>query len=95
MTITIRLIGMLQVSTEITWKELQIIGKYTFVDEWRYVTGKYEISVEDIVYQTNTPLSKNTELYPLSVPNSAVSYKTFRTNFTGHHSIAEEFSATR
>jgi len=86
---------MLQVSTEITWKELQIIGKYTFVDEWRYVTGKYEILIEDVVYQTNTPLSKNTELYPSSVPNSAVSYGTFRTNFTGHYSIPEELSATR
>ncbi|KAF0772985.1 Uncharacterized protein FWK35_00002279 [Aphis craccivora] len=84
-----------QVSTEITWKELQIIGKYTFVDEWRYVTGKYEILIEDVVYQTNTPLSKNTELYPSSVPNSAVSYGTFRTNFTGHYSIPEELSATR
>jgi len=86
---------MLQVTTKITWKELQIVGKYTFVDEWKYVTGNYQIFVEDVVYQANTPLSKNAEMYPSSAPNSAISYRKFRTTFTEHYSISDEFSAAR
>ncbi|XP_060852156.1 uncharacterized protein LOC132930344 [Rhopalosiphum padi] len=84
-----------QVTTKITWKELQIVGKYTFVDEWKYVTGNYQIFVEDVVYQANTPLSKNSEMYPSSAPNSAISYRKFRTTFTEHYSILDEFSAAR
>jgi len=85
---------MMQVSTEITWKELQIAGRYTVVDKWRYVTGKYQIFVENVMYQTDTPLSKNIELYPLSAPNSAISYSQFRATFHGN-SIPDGYSATR
>lgn len=86
---------MMQVSTEVTWKQLTIIGKYAFVDELRYATGNYQIVVEDVKYQTDTPLSQNTELYPSSAPNSAISYSQFRPTFTGDYSIPDEFSATR
>lgn len=87
--------NMIQVTTDISWKELQIVGRYTFVDEWRYVTGKYQITVENVMYQNDTPLSKNIELYPSSAPNSAISYSKFRTTFTGHNSIPDGFLATR
>ncbi|XP_060865305.1 uncharacterized protein LOC132941314 [Metopolophium dirhodum] len=83
------------VSTEITWKELQIVGRYVFVDEWRYVTGEYKMFVENVMYQIDTPLSKNIELYPSSAPNSVISYSKFRTTFTGHYAISDGFSATR
>ncbi|XP_015373669.1 PREDICTED: uncharacterized protein LOC107168690 [Diuraphis noxia] len=85
-----------RVTTDITWKELHIVGRYTFVDEWRYVTGKYKITVENVMYQNDTPLSKNIELYPSSAPNSAISYSKFKTTFTGHNfSIPDGFLATR
>jgi len=89
------MVDMMQVSTEITWKELHIVGRYVFVDEWRYVTGEYKIFVDNIMYQIDTPLSKNIELYPLSAPNSAISYGKFRATFTGNYAISDGFLATR
>jgi len=89
------MVDMIQVSTEITWKELQIVGKYVFVDERRYLTGKYKIFVENVMYQIDTPLSKNIELYPSSAPKSAIFYSKFRATFTGQYAISDGFLATR
>jgi len=84
-----------QVSTEVIWKELQITGKYKFVDNLRYANGEYRMVVLDVTYRANTPLSKNAELYFSSAPNAIISYSKFRTDFTGNHSILNHFSTTR
>lgn len=51
--------------------------------------------VEDVMYQAETPLSRNAESYPLSAPDAAISYTNFTTIFTGDHSVPNEFSATQ
>lgn len=84
-----------QVSTEVTWNELQITGNYKFVDNLRYVNGEYRMVVLDVMYRADTPLSKNAELYFSSAPNAIISYSKFMTAFTGNHSIPNNFSATR
>lgn len=85
----------MQVSTEVAWKYLKIKGKYKYLDGWRYSNGDYQIVVEDVLYQADTPLSRNAESYPLSVPNAAINYTNFTTIFTGDHSVPNEILATQ
>lgn len=86
---------MVQVSTEVIWKKLQIEGKYAFLDNLRYINSKYQIIVEDVKYHIHSPLSKNTELYPLTAPNTAISYNTFKVTSNGDYSMPNIYSAIR
>lgn len=82
-------------STEVIWKKLQIKGNYAFLDNWHYINSNYQIMVEDVTYKVDTPLSKNAELYPLTAPNDAMTYKTFKITLNGDYTIPNEYADTR
>lgn len=72
------------------------MGEYKYFDGWRYLKGDYQIAVEDIKYQADSPLSRNIELYPSSASAATISYGSFRTFFTGNHLVpGEVLEATR
>jgi hypothetical protein len=72
-----------QVVTEIEWKELNIRGRYTFLNSTYFNQGKYTVRLNDVKYLGITPLVGNNEEYPLSIPKSSISYKYVNASFTG------------
>ncbi|XP_050438319.1 uncharacterized protein LOC126844282 [Adelges cooleyi] len=72
-----------QVYQEVYWNELQIKGQYKYLDRSRYEIGKYQLFVNGVKYQFNSPLSANTEMYPISAPKSAIHYDEVRASFDG------------
>ncbi|XP_050442959.1 uncharacterized protein LOC126847034 [Adelges cooleyi] len=74
-----------QVYQEVNWNNLQINGRYKYLTRSRFENGKYQISIDGVKYRIYSPLSANTELYPLSAPRSAISYDKIRASFSGGH----------
>lgn len=73
----------IQVITEIGWKELNVRGRYTFMNSSYFDQGKYIINLQDLKYLGSTTLSENIEAYPSTVPKSSISYKSVKATFTG------------
>jgi hypothetical protein len=72
-----------QVVTELGWKEMNVRGRYTFMNSSYFDQGKYHIQLQDVKYLASTTLSENTESYPSTVPKSSISYKGVKVSFTG------------
>ncbi|XP_050441021.1 uncharacterized protein LOC126845971 [Adelges cooleyi] len=81
-----------QIYQEVNWNELQIKGQYQYLTPDKYDKGKYAISVNGVKYQVISPLSSNTELYPVSAPKSAISYEGVRASFTGPEGFKDVFN---
>jgi len=81
-SITIKLVPN-QVVTDIEWKELNVRGRYSFLNSTYFNQGKYIIRLNDVNYLGITPLAGNIEEYPMSIPKSSISYKYVNASFTG------------